>query len=77
MSEIRGNTDLITDGENGYLYNCDDIKGFVNGICTIYSNTDVRQQMSLNTTTIVKKFDCSLVQQMMKNLYKEVDKVDI
>ena len=76
-SNIRGNTDLITDGENGYLYNCDDIKGFVNGICTIYSNTDVRQQMSLNTTTIVKKFDCSLVQQMMKNLYKEVDKVDI
>lgn len=53
-SNIRGNTDLITDGENGYLYNCDDIKGFVNGICTIYSNTDVRQQMSLNTTTIVK-----------------------
>ena len=76
-SNIRGNTDLITDGENGYLYNCDDIKGFVNGICTIYSNTDVRQQMSLNTTTIVKKFDCSLVQQMMKNLYKEVEKVDI
>ncbi|RGD85574.1 glycosyltransferase [Thomasclavelia ramosa] len=76
-SSIRGNIDLIHDGENGYLCNSNDAIDFSNKIYTIYSNRDVSNKMESNTKRIIKRFDCKIVQNMMKDLYYEEGGNDI
>ena len=35
VSRIKGHTDLISDGDNGYLYSPDDYADFSNRVCRI------------------------------------------
>lgn len=44
-SNIDGNTDLITDGENGYLFELDDINALSNYMIHLYKSPELRDQL--------------------------------
>lgn len=66
-SNIRGNTDLIKDGEGGYLVAPNDINGFAEKINFIYSNKTARENMSLVNVSKVIGYDIKTVLEDLKN----------
>ena len=68
-SKIRGNTDLIRNGEGGYLYNPNDVIGFANGMKKIISEYDGKM-CEINRNTM-KKFNNITVNKIMKKIYSE------
>lgn len=71
-SKIRGNTDLITDGEGGFLYNHHDVDGFASGIDALCSDDVLRQRMSKSNLDNIEKFGIKNVNKEMRKLYEEV-----
>jgi len=69
-SKIRGNEDLIKDGNGGYLYDPYDIDGFSEGMKRIaYSKTG---EMGLLNIETMKSFDIKVVREIMKRLYSNI-----
>lgn len=66
-SRIRGNTDLIEDGVNGYLVGCRDISGFVKPMKYLISRNNT--EMKLANQDKIKQFDTVLVKEQMKRIY--------
>ena len=64
-SNIRGNIDLIVDGEGGYMYLSDDTDGFAKGIKNAMNNLD----MGRFNRAIIKAFDIREVMKKMKYIY--------
>ena len=52
----RGLSDITVPGENGFLYDPDDIKGFAEGIRALKNNPDMREQMAKKNQEAVKPF---------------------
>lgn len=69
-SNIRGNSDLIINGENGYLYNCYDSNAFSKGILTLFNDKKLCIEMSKKNKNNIKNFDCKKVKKIMKNLFE-------
>lgn len=70
-SRIRGNVDLIKDGEGGFIYDCRDVVGFAEGMQKISQGDSVLKMGEINKETM-KKFDTSVVNTKMNSLYKEL-----
>lgn len=68
-SKIRGNVDLIKDGEGGYLYDSKDINGFAEGITKISEGNCIG--MGLINRETMKKFDKAEVNSCMIDIYKK------
>jgi glycosyltransferase involved in cell wall biosynthesis len=45
VSNIDGNTDLIKDGENGYLFNLDDVDSLANYMIKLHNESDLRERL--------------------------------
>ena len=71
-SNIRGNTDLIEDGNGGYLCNPDDVDAFADKINLLVENENIRVQMSQTNIKNIEKFDNKNVRKDMFRIYKEV-----
>jgi glycosyltransferase EpsD len=56
-SRIRGNTDLIRQGEGGLLYRPDDADGFAEGIHKLASDVALRAAMGAANAENVKQYD--------------------
>jgi glycosyltransferase involved in cell wall biosynthesis len=70
-SNTRGNTDLIEDGKGGYLVEPDDVEGFAYSIKEIANSALLREKMSIENKSTIKKFDISNVLLGMINIYNE------
>lgn len=70
-SRIRGNVDLIQDGEGGFIYDSRDVDGFAEGIRKISQGESVQKMGEINKKTM-EKFDTSVVNTKMNSLYKEL-----
>lgn len=46
VPNIRGNTDLIDNGQGGFLFNPKDVKGFADSILSMTKDVRLRQEMS-------------------------------
>jgi len=68
-SNIRGNVDLVHDGKNGYVVNCDDIKGFAEKISYLLYHQNIREQFIINNTKEIQKYSLQSVSRIMKNIY--------
>lgn len=66
-SKIRGNVDLIENGQGGYLYDAYDIDGFAEGMTKIMLS-DNQHMKAININTM-KNFDTNVVNQKMKSMY--------
>lgn len=70
-SEIRGNTDLINNEQNGFLLKPDDIDGFANAITKLYNDSEIRKEITDNNYKDIKKYDVNKVVEIMKKIYIE------
>ena len=69
-SQIRGNVDLIENGQGGFLYDCHDVEGFADGMQKIVFGKG-KEMGKINIETM-KNFDVESVNRQMHNLYKEL-----
>ncbi len=72
VSNIRGNVDLIEDGINGYLCNPADAQSFADAINNITTNDELREKMSNANLQKIMKYDVSVVEKEITEIYKEV-----
>lgn len=71
-SEIRGNTDLIKNGDGGFLCKAGDINGFAEKIRELSENHELRKRMQEANPENIKKFDAANINKIMKKIYEEV-----
>ncbi len=71
-SEIRGNTDLIKDGEGGYLCNPNDVQAFSDALDRLSANETLRMNMALKNLETIKQYDVHIVEDEIRDIYKEV-----
>lgn len=72
VSKIRGNVDLIEEGEGGFLCAPDDVSGFAEAINKIATDEKLRERMQEYNKEAIKNFDVSVVKEEMKKIYSEV-----
>lgn len=68
-SNIRGNTDLVNNKQNGYLCNPDSDIEFTNKIKLILEDENLSKLISKNNLKSIKKFDKELINEYMKMIY--------
>jgi glycosyltransferase involved in cell wall biosynthesis len=71
-SKIRGNTDLIQNGNGGFLHKPADYRGIANSIDKVIGNERLRAEMGIRNKEEVKKCDKQVVKERMKNLYQKI-----
>lgn len=69
-SNIRGNVDLIHNGENGYIVNCHDIKDLAKKIFYLLNNKDKCQYFYKNNLQRINLYKINNICKMMKIIYK-------
>ena len=70
VSNIRGNNDLIVNEKGGYLFKTQSTEDLVNIISKIVNNTQLRNTMKLFNMKRVKGFDCEVVKEIIKSIYR-------
>ena len=71
-SKIRGNTDLIRDGVNGYLCRPNDTKGFAIKIRKLCFNKEIRSKFSTTNLEKIQDYNTVKINYMMKRIYETV-----
>ncbi len=72
-SDIRGNTDLIEQGQGGYLFNPSDSASLTSALTRILDDTaETRLAMGNRNIRIMENFDKEKVNEVMKGLYEKV-----
>jgi len=72
-SSIRGNSDLIADGEGGYLLESNDTKGFAERMTNLIDDAALRQSMGRRNLDTVKQYDKKYVTEIMRNVYDKLE----
>jgi glycosyltransferase involved in cell wall biosynthesis len=71
-SKIRGNVDLINDGENGYLCQSTDVDGFAVSLKKLYDDKSLRENMGKKNLDVIKEYDVEVVKKEIEEIYREV-----
>lgn len=71
-SRIRGNVDLIDEGDGGYLFEPADVDGFAHGIEMLVSDKHMRERMSEYNNTKIQIFDRSVVIDKLMDILMEI-----
>ena len=71
-SKIRGHTDVIENGFNGFLIAPDDEKGFEETILTLYQDSGLRNKMSEANILKSQNYRTELSVQKMAEIYKSL-----
>ncbi|MDO5047837.1 MAG: glycosyltransferase family 4 protein [Anaerococcus sp.] len=72
VSDIRGNRDLIKDGLGGYLCDPNNPKEFEEKIKKISNDKQLLSSMGNYNQNVIKKFDISSVESILKLVYSKV-----
>lgn len=68
-SDIRGNRDLIVDGENGILVPVGDAAGTANGLNKLYKEPELRRSMGKKNKEKVMQYDISEILKHVEDIY--------
>ena len=71
-SAIRGNVDVVKDGDNGYLFKPSDVDTLSRQIALLMDNEALRQQMGAKNKEIVREFSLGAVTEELKAIYSKV-----
>ena len=71
-SAIRGNVDVVKDGDNGYLFKPSDVDTLSRQIALLMDNEALRQQMGTKNKKIVREFSLGAVTEELKAIYSKV-----
>lgn len=69
-SRVRGNTDLLVDGKNGFLVDVRDDSGFAEKIESLAANASLRRSMGLANIQRMNEFDFSAAKTRIFEIYK-------
>lgn len=72
VSKIRGNTDLVVDGEGGFLSKPADFTGFATAIRALAEDPGLCNKMGMFNRNKVKEFDISVVTEELKRIYTDI-----
>lgn len=67
---IRGQTDVIEDGINGYLYRLNDEESFIKKVVELYENTALRHNMGAVNVERAKKYSVENAVKRMSDIYQ-------
>ena len=71
VSDVRGNADLVQNGEGGYLRKPDDAKGFSEDIALLIGDPALRESMGERNRREIEKYSLEAVLAQMEALYLE------
>jgi len=71
-SDIRGNRDLIINGEGGFLYAPKDVSAFTQGLITLMDDPSLRTRFGAFNSERVKTFSLEAVREKMRGIYREL-----
>ena len=71
-SEIRGNVDIIREGDNGYLFQPSDVETLARKLEYLLDDAEKRKIMGLKNKEYVKDFSLESVTEELKRIYKSV-----
>ena len=71
VSKIRGNVDLITEGQGGLLVPPDEVDGFAEAIDTLVKDQNLREKMTLYNLQRIEEFSAENIKSKLISLYKE------
>lgn len=71
-SKIRGNVDLITNGQGGFLCNPTNTEEYAYALNKLSKSIELRNQMGAHNLEEIKKYDVSVVDNEIKKIYREV-----
>lgn len=74
VTDCRGNRDLVTDNENGYVVGIDEVERFSNAIEKLYYSVDLRNKFRENNLMKIRSFSLHNVLKDMSNIYLEATK---
>lgn len=72
VSNIRGNVDLIKDGEGGYLVDSQNVDMFAKKIDILANDIDVRGKMGKYNKKVIKGYDVDIVKREINSIYKDI-----
>lgn len=72
VSDIRGNRDLIEEGEGGFLIDPLDTEGFAKAIVKLCRDEEMRKDMSRWNLNKIKEFSIDIVSSKIKQIFSEV-----
>lgn len=70
-TDVRGNNDLVRNGENGFLVASDDPKQMAQRLSTLIENSDLLQKFGQNSLNAVKEYSVENVNRELLGIYKE------
>lgn len=70
-TDCRGNCDLVSSGENGYLVGVDDKEEFANKIEIIYASKELKDKFSQNNLKFIKNYSLENIRLQMEKIYIE------
>jgi glycosyltransferase involved in cell wall biosynthesis len=68
-SNVRGNVDLVKDGEGGFLLHPDDVEGLAIAINTLAADKDLQRRMGLINLERIKPYDIDNVKEEILTIY--------
>lgn len=71
-SNIDGPAELIQNGDNGLLFESENVSSLVEKICLLYENPDLADQLSKKASQSVQRFDIHCMRQQYYELYQEL-----
>jgi len=71
-TDVRGNRDLVKNGENGYLVPLDDVEQTSIAIEHLIDSEDLRRSMGEKSKVLVKQYDLHRVLEEMEEIYDNI-----
>jgi glycosyltransferase involved in cell wall biosynthesis len=71
-SKIRGNIDLIEEGEGGYLHSPKDEEGFADSLRELINHPDIAERFSSFNRQRAKQYDEKNVKEIMSEVYRKI-----
>jgi len=71
-TDVRGNRDLVKNGENGYLVPLDDVEQTAIVIKRLIDSEDLRRSMGEKSKELVKQYDLQRVLEEMEEIYDNI-----
>lgn len=71
VTDVRGNRDLVRDGENGYVVEIDKPECFADAIRWLYNSEDLRRDFGKRSLELIEIYSLPNILQTMKAVYQE------
>ena len=75
-SDIRGNRDLIDDGQGGFLFEPENASDFMDKLKILIRDSELRNRMGMYNLEKIKGYDITKIREQMKYVYSQIVEVE-